>query len=296
MSVPGRPPLTWVHGDLYIVFKRLNDLRMTYVDHRVGAPCIDFSGRWALVTGGAGGLGSACARAYLAAGGSVAVADLPGDRLDRVVAALGALGDRVVALEADLSDVDVCRELPGRAYAVAGRLDTLVNATGVMQTKPMADVTPSDWQRVIDINLTGVFHTVQAACGLMAAKGGSVVSIASVAARSGRPAAPAYAASKTALLSLTKSAALAYAPAVRVNAVCPGVFMTDMWKGIVEDRDREFGPGAGQQYLDELAAKTPLARLGEAAELASVVAFLASDLAAYITGQAVNVDGGLEMD
>jgi NAD(P)-dependent dehydrogenase (short-subunit alcohol dehydrogenase family) len=268
---------------------------MTYVDHRVGAPLIDFSGRWALITGGAGGLGSACARAYLAAGGSVALADLPGDRLDQVVVELGALGGRVEALEADLSDVDVCRELPERAHAVAGRLDTLVNATGVMQTKPMADVTPSDWQRVIDINLTGVFHTIQAACGLMAAQGGSVVSIASVAARSGRPAAPAYAASKTALLSLTKSAALAYAPSVRVNAVCPGVFLTDMWKGIVEDRDREFGPGAGQQYLDELAAKTPLARLGEAAELASVVAFLASDLAAYITGQAVNVDGGLEM-
>jgi NAD(P)-dependent dehydrogenase (short-subunit alcohol dehydrogenase family) len=81
-----------------------------------------------------------------------------------------------------------------------------------------------------------------------------------------------------------------------VNAVCPGVFMTDMWRGIVADRDREFGPGAGQAYLDQLTAKTPLARLGTPEELASVVAFLASDLAAYITGQAVNVDGGLEMD
>jgi NAD(P)-dependent dehydrogenase (short-subunit alcohol dehydrogenase family) len=266
------------------------------VDHRVGAPCIDFSGHWALVTGGAGGLGSACARAYLAAGGSVVLADLPGDRLDQVADELGALGGRVEALADDLSDVDVCRELPQRAHAVGGRLDTLVNATGVMQTKPMAEVTPADWQHVIDVNLTGVFHTTQAACGLMAERGGSVVSLASVAARSGRPAAPAYAASKAALLSLTKSAALAYAPTVRVNAVCPGVFMTDMWRRIMADRDREFGAGAGQEYLDELSAKTPLARLGDADELASVVAFLASDLAAYITGQAVNVDGGLEMD
>ncbi|MEV1329697.1 SDR family NAD(P)-dependent oxidoreductase [Micromonospora costi] len=260
------------------------------------APRIDFTGRWALVTGGAGGLGSACARAYLAAGGSVVLADLPGERLERVAAEVRATGGRVEAIGVDLADVGTCRELPHRAHAIAGRLDTLINATGVMQTKPMAEVTPEEWQRVIDINLTGVFHTTQATCGLMADHGGSVVTIASVAARSGRPAAPAYAASKTALLSLTKSAALAYAPQVRVNAVCPGVFFTDMWRGIVEDRDREYGPGAGQRYLDEVTAKTPLARLGKAEELANVVAFLASDLAAYITGQAVNVDGGLEMD
>jgi NAD(P)-dependent dehydrogenase (short-subunit alcohol dehydrogenase family) len=261
------------------------------------APRIDFAGRWALITGGAGGLGSACARAYLAAGGNVVLADLPGERLAGVAAELRAAGGRVEAIGVDLADVATCRELPHRANDFAGRLDTLVNATGIMQTKPMAEVTADEWQRVIDINLTGVFHTVQAASGLMAAAhGGSVVSIASVAARSGRPAAPAYAASKTALLSLTKSAALAYAPKVRVNAVCPGVFFTDMWRGIVEDRDREYGPGAGQRYLDEVTAKTPLARLGKVEELASVVAFLASDLAAYITGQAVNVDGGLEMD
>ncbi|GIF63873.1 2-deoxy-D-gluconate 3-dehydrogenase [Asanoa ishikariensis] len=260
------------------------------------APRIDFAGRWALITGGAGGLGSACARAYLAAGGNVVLADLPGDRLDQVAAELRAPGGRVEAIGVDLADVATCRDLPHRAHAFGGRLDTLINATGIMQTKPMAEVTADEWQRVIDINLTGVFHTVQAACGLMAEAGGSVVSIASVAARSGRPAAPAYAASKTALLSLTKSAALAYAPKVRVNAVCPGVFFTDMWRGIVQDRDREYGPGAGQRYLDEVTAKTPLQRLGTVEELAAVVAFLASDLAAYITGQAVNVDGGLEMD
>jgi len=266
------------------------------VNQRVTQTGLDFSGHWALITGGAGGLGSACARAYLAGGGSVALADLPGERLEKVAAELGAHGGRVEALAVDLSDVEACRDLPHRVEAAAGRLDTLVNATGIMQTKPMAEVTAHEWQRVIDINLTGIFHTVQAACAVMSGRGGSVVSIASVAARSGRPNAPAYAASKAALLSLTKSAALAYAPTVRVNAVCPGVFMTDMWRGIVADRDREFGPGAGQAYLDQLTAKTPLARLGNPEELASVVAFLASDLAAYITGQAVNVDGGLEMD
>ena len=117
-----------------------------------------------------------------------------------------------------------------------------------------------------------------------------------MAGRSGRANAPAYAASKAGLLSLTKSAALAYGPSVRVNAVCPGIVMTEMWRGIIRDRDHEFGPGAGQQYLDELSARMPLARPGEPQEIAQAVAFLASDLSTYITGQAVNVDGGLEMD
>jgi NAD(P)-dependent dehydrogenase (short-subunit alcohol dehydrogenase family) len=126
--------------------------------------------------------------------------------------------------------------------------------------------------------------------------GGSIVTLASVAARSGRPDAAHYAASKSALLSLTKSAAMAYAPTVRVNAVCPGIFLTPMWEAILADREAEFGAGAGQAYLDEVLSRVPLKRVGVAVELANVVVFLLSDLSAYITGQAVNVDGGLEMD
>jgi NAD(P)-dependent dehydrogenase (short-subunit alcohol dehydrogenase family) len=89
---------------------------------------------------------------------------------------------------------------------------------------------------------------------------------------------------------------MAYAPTVRFNAVCPGIFLTPMWETILADREAEFGAGAGQEYLDQVLSRVPLERAGAVGELSNVVAFLLSDLASYITGQAINVDGGLEMD
>jgi NAD(P)-dependent dehydrogenase (short-subunit alcohol dehydrogenase family) len=258
---------------------------------------LDFSGRTVLVTGGAGGLGRACVESFADGGAQVVVSDLPSARLDALVSGPAGHTGRLHVVPLDLSDRENCARLPGLACEAAGvrSLDALVNAVGVMRTVPFADITHDQWTRTIEINLSGVFATIQAAAARMA-PGGSIVTLSSVAGRSGRPNAADYAATKAALLSLTKSAALALGPDIRVNAVCPGMFMTDMWAGIMRDRDAEFGAGAGQAYAEEVAAKTALRRAGQARELAAVVAFLVSDLASFITGQAINVDGGLEMD
>ncbi|MFI1166303.1 SDR family NAD(P)-dependent oxidoreductase [Streptomyces sp. NPDC020801] len=254
---------------------------------------IDLAGRRILVTGAAGALGGAIAATLVQSGANVVLTDRPGSGVEDVAAALAPDDRTVVGLAFDL--VAQAASLPGAATAALGGLDGLVNAAGVMHTTPFTDVNPEEWQQTLAVNLTATFQTVQAAAAAMT-KGGSVVNIASVAARSARPNAAHYAASKSAVLSLTKSAAAALAPRIRVNAVCPGLFKTPMWDKILADRDAVFGPGAGARYFEEIRQATPLGRDGLPAELANVVAFLLSDLAGYVTGQALNVCGGLEMD
>jgi NAD(P)-dependent dehydrogenase (short-subunit alcohol dehydrogenase family) len=238
----------------------------------------------ALVTGGGSGLGEVCTRRFAAEGAKVAVLDVDAVNGERVAAELRAGGAEAVFLQCDVTDAAGTQSTIDAVVKRFGRLDVALNNAGIAGILlPLTDYPPATWERVLAINLSGVFHCMRAQIPHMVRQGGgAIVNMASLLGTVGFAATAAYTAAKHGVVGLTKIAALEYGPAgVRVNAVGPSFIRTPLTTGALPEE-----AWAG------LAASHPLKRCAEPAEIAGMVAFLGSDEASYVTGSLHLVDGG----
>jgi len=240
------------------------------------------AGSRVIVTGGARGIGGAIAARFAAEGARVAILDLLRVQGAATAHALGA-----TFVDVDLASPDDTARAMSEAIDTLGGLDILVNSAGVFRLTPLLDIDAAEWDRVMSINARGTLLTMQAAARQMMdqAAGGSIINIASMAAKKGGANEAHYAASKSAVVALTRAAALEWGHCgIRVNAICPGFVLTEM--------------GAATRTPEQIAewsSWSPLGRLGEADDVAAAALFLASTDSAYVTGQALNVTGGMVM-
>ena len=248
---------------------------------------MDFSGKVAIITGVAGGIGLATAAMLGEQGAAVIGWDFQEERLEQARKALQTRNIEMVAVKADLENIDEIKTLFSKAIKDFKRIDILVQSAGVCYQSPVPEITTEEWDHVFAVNLKSVFFAAQEALKFMCPQNyGKIIHISSAAGKSGGVAVGAhYAATKAAVISLTKSLALYSAPfGVNVNCVCPGPIktpMTDVW---------------GDAINKSFAEKIPFRRYGTPEEVAEAICFLASDRARYITGETMDVNGGLVMD
>lgn len=250
-----------------------------------------FNGKTVVVTGGGGGIGGAACRGFAQAGAKVAVFDMNLASAEKVAQAIRDAGGQALALACDITDRAAVDAAVEATQAQLGPIDVLVNNAGWDIFKPFTKTTPDEWQKLIAINLTGALHMHHAVLpGMVARNYGRIVNIASDAARGGSSGEAVYAACKGGLVALSKTLAREHARhQITVNVVCPGPTETALFQGFLE------GAGNPEKLVDAFRKAIPLGRLGQPDDLTGAIRFLASDDAAFITGQVLSVSGGLTM-
>lgn len=244
-------------------------------------------GEVAIITGGAQGIGRACAEALAAEGCAVVIADFNYPKAVAVAAEIGdEYGVHTYAVDVDIAQSNQCQAVVGESSARAGKLSILVNCAVLYREAPAIDQDPGEWADVIDVGVNGAFYMSQAFARSVADRGGvgAIVSVSSVSATHSMQRKAAYSAAKAALESMTRSLAVEWGPlGIRVNAVAPSHVATETITSLAAD---------GLLPVDRITARIPLGRLAEPAEVADAVVFLCSDQARFITGQVIAVDGG----
>ena len=259
-------------------------------------------GRVAVITGGGRGIGFGIAAVLARSGATIVIADIDMENAHRAAAELRAGGSRVTVVEADVTSEDSARTVMDAAVAEYARIDILVNNAGVVGKHVGGDqVDTADWDMCYEVNVKGIWIMTRAAVPhFKSFRGGRVVNIASIAGRRGGAGMAHYNASKAAAINLTQSLAKDLGPSnINVNAVCPGLLWTDMWRSLEAMLGHDPTPEVvdrRQIFEHYLAENCPLRREQTPEDIGNAVAFLVSDDARNITGQALNVDGGIEMN
>jgi NAD(P)-dependent dehydrogenase (short-subunit alcohol dehydrogenase family) len=256
-----------------------------------------FEGRTVVVSGAGGGIGRACARLLAEQGARVALLDVSADSGTLAAKAITDAGGVAAAYRADVTDPEMVEEALDRAEVELGPVTMAVGAHGIVRNHPFLTLPADDWDATLSVNLKGMFLLLQRTARRAAEHGGgALVAVSSVAGRGPRATCADYAASKAGVISLVRSAALALAEhGIRVNSVCPGVVDTEMTRAIHRQKAEIDGITPEESFARQ-AAQIPLGRIETPEEIAGVVSFLLSERASYVTGQALNVCGGLEMD
>ena len=248
-------------------------------------------GKTALITGAARGIGLAYAKAYVAEGARVAIADI---NIERARQSAEMIGEAAVAVEMDVTKQASIDAAVSQTVEKLGRIDILINNAALFTAAPFVEIDRADYSRVFDINVSGTLFTMQAVAGHMIARGGGgkIINMASQAGRRGEALVAVYCATKAAVISLTQSAGLNLIQyGINVNAIAPGVVDGEHWDGVDAFFAKYEGKAPGQKKK-EVGESVPFGRMGTADDLVGMAIFLATDAADYIVSQCFNVDGG----